>query len=338
MKEKRILLKYVAAAALIFAVSIPVRADSVSKVQVPLNEEIYSVLFPVINEEGPSPFDFIIDPQNMLFKMGTSAYGGGTVEEGANILFYNHDGEYGFSSHSDGLKVYNRSTVPVAITISARMTRIDGIELVDSPDFEDADSCQLYMALVDDDGNEIPLKEDIEVSHTVEMRKAPDNAYCYSYDEESASYRFGLSTDPKNIDFDSYSFGLTGSCNPKGNWWEIRKRPRVVVNWKVEPLEDEEPEAEELEVLEEETSEPEEDKGSVSDNSLEEDPKDSEIFVDDEDGSVFDNAKDENPADEREDITPENEKRPSVDNPPKDDKTEEADGGGQEDDKESIWH
>ena len=53
------------------------------------DHDIISVDFPTLQEDEDSPFDFFIDPQNLLFETGASLYGGGVVDEGANLLFHN---------------------------------------------------------------------------------------------------------------------------------------------------------------------------------------------------------------------------------------------------------
>ena len=68
-----------------------------------IKEEIISVDLPTVVDE--SPFDFYIDPQGLLYDTGAVRHGGGVVEEGAYLLFHNHDdGEYDFSGRSDRLK------------------------------------------------------------------------------------------------------------------------------------------------------------------------------------------------------------------------------------------
>ncbi|WP_026656739.1 hypothetical protein [Butyrivibrio sp. AE3003] len=228
-----------------------VDALAVDTVTLPLEvygKDVVSVALPVISEGGESPFDFVIDPQGLIFATDAAKYGGGKVEEGATILFRNHEGEYDFSRRSDSLTVKNRSNVPVVVTVTASIEDLGDIEIAGSTDFGDSDVCGMYLAVVDDEGNEKPISEDGEISISTEMRKAPDDAYVYRIDEESGSYSYELSRSPEEIDFDSYSFGLTGYCNPNGNWQDISVHPVVRVTWKVEPVlseEEEEPEQQE---------------------------------------------------------------------------------------------
>jgi len=258
----------------------PVDALAVDTVTLPLEvygKDVVSVALPAISEDGESPFDFIIDPQGLIFATDAAKYGGGKVEEGATILFRNHEGEYDFSRRSDSLTVKNRSNVPVVVTVTASIEGLGDIEIAGSTDFGDSDVCGMYLAVVDDEGNEKPISEGGEISISTEMRKAPDDAYVYRIDEENGSYSYELSRSPEEIDFDSYSFGLTGYCNPNGNWQDISVHPVVRVTWKVEPVlsEEEEEEPEQQEELEEaataasseQTEEQEEAKEPESDTS-----------------------------------------------------------------------
>ena len=196
------------------------------------NEEIVSVILPVI--EDRDPFSFFIDPKNILYNSYIDSEDV-FVEEGANLLFINHGGDWkGLSSRSDMLNIVNQSTVPVNITITARIDGFGGISLVDTDNFEGSESCDMYLALVDDEGNEIPLSADGEISLTVRLDRAPLEAYAYEYDEQSGEYRYSYQFG--DIRFDSYSFGLRGACNTDGDWSAISGRPRVSVSWNVEPI------------------------------------------------------------------------------------------------------
>ena len=199
-----------------------------------IKEEIISVDLPTVGDE--SPFDFYIDPQGLLYDTGAVRHGGGVVEEGAYLLFHNHDdGEYDFSGRSDRLKVTNRSTVPVNITITAKISDLGDLRMDQDGSFEDEDDCAIYLAIVDDEGNERVLSEDGEVSVEVELSSAPSEAYTFRYDESTDTYEYVYQND-EDISFDSYSFGLRGECNSNADWSGISASPRVMVTWSVDPV------------------------------------------------------------------------------------------------------
>ena len=199
-----------------------------------IKEEIISVDLPTVGDE--SPFDFYIDPQGLLYETDGIKYGGGVVEEGAYLLFRNHnDGEYDFSRYSDRLSVTNRSTVPVIVKITAKISDIGDLRMDQDGVFDGEDDPAIYLAIVDDEGNERVLSEDGEVSVEIEMNQAPSEAYTYHYDESTDSYEYIYQSD-EDISFDTYSFGLRGECNANADWRGTSACPRVMVTWSVDPV------------------------------------------------------------------------------------------------------
>ncbi len=201
--------------------------------------DIYSVILPVV--EDKDPFNFFIDPKNILynsFKDSDEV----TVEEGANLLFINRTEEkVGLSGNSDKLSIINQSTMPVDVTITATIENIEGINLVQTEDFGDSEECDLYLALTDENGNEIPLSKEGEVTLTVRLDKAPIEAYAYVLDEESGEYRYAYQM-LEDIVFSSYSVGIKGSANKEGDWTIPTGKPKVQVSWHVEPVKEEDSE------------------------------------------------------------------------------------------------
>ena len=150
------------------------------------------------------------------------------------------------------------------------------------------DSCAVYLAVVDDEGNERPLSGDGEVILEVEMKEAPAEAYTYYYNEEQDVYEY-VSTDKENVDYDTYSFGLRGECNINADWRELSVSPKVIVTWEVKPVT---PEKEEYA----EDSSRGDRKENFYDNPNENDT-DTEVYAEDEDNiSVIESSlSNENP-------------------------------------------
>lgn len=196
-------------------------------------DEIVSVVLPVIEERDP--FSFFIDPLHIFYNTFGNSGGDITVEEDTYLLFYNRDeSEYTLSSRSDSLEIINKSTVPVEVTITARLEEVDGISVMQEAVFEDRSSCDLYLALVDNEGNEQPLSKDGEVSVTVNLDRAPLDAYAYVFNEDTEEYEYVCQAG--DVAFDTYSFGLTGACNEKSDWTGISGTPHVTISWNVEPV------------------------------------------------------------------------------------------------------
>lgn len=228
----------IAALTIAFPASVSAAGDIPDETSLPVGmpkEDIVSVALPVIAKGEKSPFDFILDPKGLLYGTNAMNYGGGTVEEGATILFHNNSGAYDFSKYSDQLTVTNESTIPVTLTLSARISSLNGAELVGSEQFTGDQTRSMYLALVDNRGNVQPFSANGEASLSLFMQAAPESAYIYTMDEEEMSYEYTLSGDYETIGFDSYSFGLTGTCNPNADWKNTSFHLVVTVSWSAEP-------------------------------------------------------------------------------------------------------
>lgn len=173
-------------------------------------EDILSVELPVVAEGEPSPFDFILDPGGLLYETDAMRYGGGTVEEGATLLFRNEEGEYDFSRYSDRLVIASEEREPVMVSLSASVSELDEMDLVGYEDLSESENPCMYLALTDDRGNEQPLSKEAEAVIRVEL------------------------------DAGVYSFGLTGACNPDADWQQVSVCPRVTVTWHIESARTEE--------------------------------------------------------------------------------------------------
>ena len=208
------------------------RVTTVKKVIVPVQRampQAVSVILPTVAE--PSPFNFLMDPQELIYLTSAEKYGGGTVEEGATLLFRNTSGAYDFSSYSDKLTIKNESNVAVNIIVNASISDTSGINIVSSPDFGDSTGCDMYIALVDNKGQEIPLDDDGKIVANARLAASPESNYTYYLDQETGNYACVFN--PVG-GFDEYSFGLRGRCNPNGDWKDVNVTPDIVLTWSFE--------------------------------------------------------------------------------------------------------
>ncbi|MDE6531610.1 MAG: hypothetical protein K2K96_12695 [Lachnospiraceae bacterium] len=193
-----------------------IRRNTVSPVVT--EEEIVAIDQPAISEYGVQPFDYIIDPQRLITATNGVKYGNISFEEGSTLYFRNTEGRYDYSSRSDQLTITSQSTVPVMITLTASLQNHDTISLTNDPTFKGDNRNSLYLALVDDKGNVVPLSESGEVKIIYEMGQISMDEAIEGAGEEQ------------------YSFGLTGACNPNGSWEYLAELPQIVVTWKVDPI------------------------------------------------------------------------------------------------------
>ena len=216
-----------------------IKAFAIESITLPvqvMGDDVVSISLPVISESETSVFDFILDPQGLLYSTDAARYGGGRVEEGATLLFHNKEGEYDFSRYSDWMTITNQSTVPVLVTITAQITDLGEVKITEDADFTENSEPSVYLALVDDKGNIQPISAAGETIIRLKMDAVPGNVYVYKLNEDTQTYQYGLSKDLNEIDFDIYSFGLMGACNPNADWQDISAHPTISVTWRVEPV------------------------------------------------------------------------------------------------------
>lgn len=218
---------------LMFSANVSAAGETLLPVEI-FGNDVVSVEIPVVTKNEKSPFDFILDPQGLLYETNAMSYGGGAVEKGASLLFHNSTGAYNFSRWSDCLTVTNRSTVPVTVTVSASISNLDGIGISETDNFSGDGLPSIYLAIVDDKGNIQPLFANEETILKWTMQAAPQNTY--TINEKTQTYENIVSGNYDSIQFDTYSFALTGACNPYVDWKDISCRPIVTVVWRIDPI------------------------------------------------------------------------------------------------------
>ena len=192
--------------------------------------DVINVQLPVIGKS--SPFDFFIDPRNLIYSAQQGSEDGGKVEEGVSILFKNTEGDYIFSSKSDKITVTNKSNVPVRLSIEAKVTNPGGIYFVDSRSALSGDKTSIFMALGDEEGIRSVITENGEASIDVVLEPAPDGTYDFVWNEEKGVYEYSIANE--DVKYDSYSFYVVGDCNKDARWNSVRGNPTISVSWKTE--------------------------------------------------------------------------------------------------------
>lgn len=211
-----------------FSAAVPVQArlfegiklQSSAKKASKSNAKMLKVVLPTETEHV---FDFIMDPEGLIYKTDGAAYDYSSFEEDASVFFRRSDGEsdMNYSRFSDSLTIINRGKEPIEIELTAKISpsTIDGIVLAGNEEFIDDSPASLYLALTDG-----------------ETTVAID-------EEEGAVIHATLEGSSDGDEFSSYSFQLTGAVNPYADWSKLKDaKPKVTVTWKVSAEEEDEPE------------------------------------------------------------------------------------------------
>lgn len=204
-----------AAVAVVTALTIPaMAADSADRAtpgsaarerDVYEGDDLLQVILPMNTDHV---FDFIMDPQKLIEKTEAAAYDGDRFEEGATLFFRRSDGKADkeYSSSSDALTIVNKGSLPVEVTLDARLLAesVHGLTISDDREFGEDTGPALYLALTDG-AQTVPIDLTEGASITAVVKG-------------------------------EYSFWLTGAVNENGDWSEMNEaEPKVTVTWKVSP-------------------------------------------------------------------------------------------------------
>lgn len=206
-----------------------------------VSEDVFCVVVPTKVQGSASSFDgfdFVMDPQKLITQTEAAKYvtGSNIKADGFvadKTLYFVNRTDRLLDDTSDYVRVTNKSSMDVDITLAAQMKNHTGIKLSDTKTFAD-DSVSMYMAVIGN-GTETAIKETdgAEVKGTI--AKAATDAYDTTY-TDGVGYKYELvSTDPD--DFATYEFALTGACNNEADWLGVNPAvaPEVELTWKVEP-------------------------------------------------------------------------------------------------------
>lgn len=169
-------------------------------------------------------FDFILDPERLIYQTGATAYENRRFEEDATLFFRRtDDAEMDYSGASDVITIINKGSTKVEAIVTAKMdtSSLGDITLTDDIAFTDDTDTSIFLALTDGE-NFIPIDE-----------------------EEGAVLRISMPVDTEEAQEekeDSCRFWLTGAANSNGNWRKLTEgAPRVIVSWKLVLEKQEEP-------------------------------------------------------------------------------------------------
>ncbi len=206
--------------------------------------DVFQVVVPTLpgsineNQIYNTPYDFILDPKGLA---ANGSLAGKTLEPDATMYFENLEAgaQYNYSSTSDALAVINKSTIDVDVKLTAAITGLGGIKLAGDPSFPYDTRTSVYLALKDGDGQMSTVDEyGAAIKTTLKGRK---DAYKVIWDAAANKYRYELKAPDilanENIEFEKYTFRLTGGCNPANSWTKVagEVNANITVTWIVTP-------------------------------------------------------------------------------------------------------
>lgn len=163
-----------------------------------VDTDVFCVVLPTTTG---NEFNFILDPQDLITKTSGAKYSGKTFDSSAKGLYFaNVAGSPAkdYSGTSDKLKVINKSTGDVDVSLEATVTGLDGITLSDTDAFADtASSIYLKAVCGSDDG--VLTENGVTVGDSI---TALQNAYKFNYNTSSSKYEYIIDTSVAATDDD----------------------------------------------------------------------------------------------------------------------------------------
>lgn len=197
-----------------------------------VDKDVVSVVLPT--DTTPSVFNYKMDPEGLIAATDNAAHSGASFETGKNVFFQSAQNTW--TSESAKLKVVNKGTVDVDVTVSASTAANDDIAMVDdTTGFTTTnENAELYLGLLVANQNASAIKEtptsgDPAATVTVGLKGNDAN---YEVAHDGSNYSYAVKANVPDTAWNSFEIGLTGACNPYGDYSaENLAASAVTVTW-----------------------------------------------------------------------------------------------------------
>lgn len=208
--------------------------------------DVFQVVLPT---NAGRQFNYILDPTGILVNVGADKYGGATFEPGKTMYFHHKPASGSNTPHytdvSEPITAYNKSNIDVEIKIKAKLSAPSGITVSATRTAGDTSTDpKMYLALTEGPVSTEKAVTEQGIVATASIASAAIH-YKTIYDGHSDMYKNVLKDPAASADeedygtfFKSYSFMLTGDCNPGGKWEDLKSTPpSISVVWSIEKME-----------------------------------------------------------------------------------------------------
>jgi hypothetical protein len=217
-------------------------------------QEVFSVVLPTV-ADNDDRFNYVMDPLELIQEATNNKYAGYDFEAGKRVYFYkgvdSTTGDLQYDDVSQTLKVENRSSDSVDLTVTLKVSGVDGIALTGDNTFAGATDPSMYFGLIDTatTPNKYAIDSNGIATHTETLTKLTatesdgttvTDAHIIQWNPIRNAYEFVENTAPGTIfTAPSYEFGITADCNLGGDdkWLKILEAgvsPELEVIWGIQ--------------------------------------------------------------------------------------------------------
>ncbi len=201
-----------------------------------VEKDVLLVALPTV-ASGDTTFAYTMDPEGLIAATEGAKDKDAEFEKGATVFFQSAPKKY--TKESAKLKVVNKGTVAADVTVSAETAANADIAMAASNTFAaDNTAAELYLGLKVADQTEQAVKAQASgvnaTSVSVGVKGAPDN-FEVKYDDTTKKYTYEAKAGIPDTAWNSFEFGLTGACNPNGDYSKADlDAADVTVTWSYE--------------------------------------------------------------------------------------------------------
>lgn len=194
-----------------------------------VDKDVVAVTLPT--DSNTTTFAYKMDPEGLIAATNNAKYSDATFEPGANVYFQSATNTW--TKDSAKLKVINRGTVDVDVTVIAKTAANDKVAMSTTSTFtDDTDTAaKLYLGLKVANQPEVAVDTtDTAGKVVVGLKGNKDNYEITSV--EGGGYGYTAKAGVPDTAWNSFEFGMTGACNPYGNYSaENLAGSNVTVTW-----------------------------------------------------------------------------------------------------------
>lgn len=199
-----------------------------------VEKEKLLVQLPTVPEQNDTTFAYTMDPEGLIAATEGAKDKDASFEAGATVYFQSAEKTY--TKESQKLKVVNKGTADADVTVKAETATNSAVTMATSSTFTGTDA-ELYLGLAVANKDAVAVKttgDSTPATVTVGLKGAPDN-FEVTYDDTTKKYAYTEKNGVAETAWNSFEFGLTGACNPKGDFSaENLAAPDVTVTWSYE--------------------------------------------------------------------------------------------------------
>lgn len=179
-----------------------------------VDKDVVAVTLPT--DSNTTTFAYKMDPEGLIAATNSAKYSGQSFEPGANVYF--QSAENTWTKDSAKLKVINKGTVDVDVTVAAKTDANTNVAMSTTKTFESTDTAaKLYLGLQVANQTEVAVDTtDTTGKVTVGLKGNGDNYEITSI--ENGGYGYTAKAGVPDTAWNSFEFGMTGACNPKGDY------------------------------------------------------------------------------------------------------------------------